>query len=81
MGHDMIELHYISDNSPVSVNVNCITHFCKNGLLKSKDEIEIHGTAVFMLGNHHINVTESYDDVKARINNIKNRIRIDNLHI
>ena len=70
MGPNMIELHYLSDNSPVSVNVNCITHFCKNGLLKSNDEIEIHGTAIFMFVNYHISVTESYDDVKAKINNI-----------
>ena len=88
MGPNMIELHYLSDNSPVSINVNLITHFfeykctplryeSENKIVSEGAEI-IRGTRICFCGESVFNVAESYEEIKNKINVLKNKVYIEN---
>ena len=84
---NMIELHYLADNSPVSVNANFITHFyeCKEIPLRyglenndTSEKIEIHCTRICLINGNAFNVMESYEQIKNIIDALKNRVYITN---
>lgn len=81
---NMVELHYLADNFPVSVNANFITHFfdneeipisynVENHRLESKEKIKIRGTRICLSSGNSVNVMESYEEVKNKINASKKK--------
>lgn len=88
MAPNMIELHYLADNSPVSVNANFITHFFDNeeiplrynieNRLESEEKIKIRGARICLSSGNSFNVMESYEQIKNKINALRNPICIEN---